>query len=148
MWNLIPESIAAALRTRPVSVKIRTGHIVPAAGTDQLAAARRKPRRAARPVVHRQRRLFALHLSRFPLLRGRFCRFFRWSENEVWLGHLRVLGRTFIAHPAHGTKQWTVGLPEAEPVPSLHRICATALPGAASNILEARRPRKQRSRSD
>src|ERR1700722_3743137 len=103
MWNLILESVAAALRTRSISVKIRTGHIVSAVRTDQLAASRRKPRRAARAVVHRQRRLLALHLTRCPLLPGRSRHFFRWSEYEVWLGHLRVLGRMFIAHPAHGT---------------------------------------------
>src|ERR1700728_1483967 len=152
MWNLILESVAAALRTRPISVKIRTGHIVPAVRTDQLAASRRKSRRAARAVVHRQRRLFVLHWSRFPLLRGQSCRFFRWSENEVWLGHPRVLGRMFIAHPADWTKQWTFG--SHEPSPGLirhihkpnqhslhvHSICATAHPRAASNSLEARRP--------
>src|ERR1700733_9361777 len=115
MWNLIFESVAAALRTRPISVKIRTGHIVPAVRTDQLAASRRKPRRAARAVAHRQRRLLVLHLSRSPLLRGQSCRFFRWSENEVWLGHPRVLGPTFIAHPAHWTKQWTFGFSGAWP---------------------------------
>src|ERR1700728_5260032 len=107
MWNLIPESIAAALRTRPVSVKIRTGHIVPAVRTDQLAASRRKPRRAARAVVHRQRRLFDRSVSRILLLRGQFCRYFRCSENEVWLGHLRGLGRMFIAHTNTGTNPLT-----------------------------------------
>ena len=39
------------------SVKIRTGHIVAAIGTDQLATPRRKTRRAARAVIHNQRRL-------------------------------------------------------------------------------------------
>src|SRR5580658_7216787 len=101
MWNLLLESVASALRPRLFSIKIRTGHVITAVRADPLAASRPKPRRAARTVIHRQRRLLARGVSCFAALRWQIRRFFWWFESEVWPGHLRVLGSTFIAHPAH-----------------------------------------------